>query len=175
MTRPPGDADTGRPPVRLVPAGQAHCARLAEIHATAFPAGEAWSSAVFSLQLALPNVLGLTDSADGLILIRVAGDEAEVLTLAVRPAARRRRLGTALLEGATVRAAAAGARVMFLEVSVENTAALPLYRQFGFACAGVRPRYYSDGTDAKVLRLDLFAPAPDSPGRIRRRGGSPND
>ena len=44
---------------------------------------------------------------------------------------------------------------MTLEVRVDNTAAITLYRRFGFAPAGVRPRYYVDPdgttTDALVL------------------------
>ncbi|MBS0638747.1 MAG: GNAT family N-acetyltransferase [Acetobacteraceae bacterium] len=139
----------------VTPAGQADCAILASIHAAAFAPGENWSSDIFSLQLALPNVLALTDSADGLILVRTAADEAEVLTLAVRPTERRRRLGSVLLEAAILHVATAGVRVVFLEVSTKNTAALALYRGFGFTNAGIRRRYYSDGTDAYVMRLDL--------------------
>jgi ribosomal-protein-alanine N-acetyltransferase len=112
---------------------------------------------VFSLQLALPNVIGLTDGANGLILIRVAGDEAEVLTLAVSPGGRRRGLGSALLRAALVQVVAAGAIVVFLEVSIKNTTARALYQEFGFVQAGLRRRYYSDGTDAVVLRLGLTA------------------
>jgi ribosomal-protein-alanine N-acetyltransferase len=139
----------------LTRAGGKDATVLAAIHGTAFPNGESWSSEVFELQLEMPNVIGLTDSSDGLILVRTAGDEAEVLTLAVRPGARRRRLGTALLQEAILQATAAGANVLFLEVSIKNTAALALYRQFGFSRAGLRRRYYSDGTDALVLRRDL--------------------
>jgi ribosomal-protein-alanine N-acetyltransferase len=146
---------------------------LADIHAAAFPPHERWSSAVFSLQLALPNVIGFSDSANGLVLVRVAGAEAEVLTLAVRPTARRQRLGAALLEEGLVQVAARGASVLFLEVSVKNTAALALYRMFGFTQVGVRPRYYCDRTDALVLRLNVpslprgsVTAAPDPGGSI---------
>ena len=44
---------------------------------------------------------------------------------------------------------------MTLEVRVDNAAAIALYRRFGFAPAGIRPRYYVDPdgttTDALVL------------------------
>jgi len=166
---------TGRYGFTLARAGTADSGTLAAIHAVAFPPDEAWSHTVFSLQLALPNVIGLTDFTNGLILMRVAGDEAEVLTLAVVPSARRRRLGRALLEEALVQVLAAGATVVFLEVSIKNTAAQALYREFGFIQAGTRRRYYSDGSDAAVMRLDLpkrsgtrFTPAP-------RRAGSISD
>jgi [ribosomal protein S18]-alanine N-acetyltransferase len=135
--------------------GAEESAQLAAIHADAFPPTERWSGDVFGLQIALPNVIALTDRADGLVLIRTVADEAEILTLAVRSTARRRRLGSALLQEAIVQAAAAAANVMFLEVSIKNTAALALYGGLGFRRVGLRPRYYSDGTDAALMRLDL--------------------
>jgi [ribosomal protein S18]-alanine N-acetyltransferase len=128
---------------------------MAAVHASAFAAPDAWSRDVFSLQLALPNVFGLLHPSGGLILARVAADEAEILTLAVNPATRRLGIGAALLREATTLAAAMGARALFLEVSVANIAARRLYASAGFVQAGKRPRYYSDNSDALVLRLDL--------------------
>jgi ribosomal-protein-alanine N-acetyltransferase len=128
---------------------------MAAIHASAFATPDAWSRDVFSLQLALPNVFGLLHPAGGLILVRIAADEAEILTLAVNPAARRGGIGSALLQEATTLAAEIGARTVFLEVSVANIAGRQLYASAGFVQAGRRPRYYSDQSDALVLRLDL--------------------
>jgi ribosomal-protein-alanine N-acetyltransferase len=130
---------------------------MAVIHASAFAGTDAWSRDVFSLQLALPNVIGLLHPSGGLILVRVAADEAEVLTLAVTPGVRRGGVGAALLGAATNQVAAMGARMVFLEVSVANVTACRLYARGGFVQAGRRPRYYSDGSDALVLRLDLEA------------------
>jgi ribosomal-protein-alanine N-acetyltransferase len=89
------------------------------------------------------------------VLARVAAGEAEILTLAVVPGARRRGLGAALMQAALARAAEAGAREMFLEVAEGNEAARRLYGALGFAGVGRRPRYYSDGRDALVLRRSL--------------------
>jgi ribosomal-protein-alanine N-acetyltransferase len=139
-------------------ATQADASILATIHASAFPVAEAWSRDVFSLQLALPNVIGLVHAKDGLILARVAGGEAEILTLAVIPAARRHGTASSLLHAVVIRLAAIGANVVFLEVSVKNTAALALYFHEGFTQAGRRPAYYSDRSDALVLRMELAAP-----------------
>jgi ribosomal-protein-alanine N-acetyltransferase len=132
---------------------------LAAIHATAFPPADVWSRDVFDLQLAMPNVFGLLHRSGGMILARVAADEAEILTLAVTPTVRRGGIGTALLHGAATRAAAMGARAMFLEVAVTNVAARQVYTRAGFIQAGHRPHYYSDNTDALVLRLDLGSAA----------------
>jgi [ribosomal protein S18]-alanine N-acetyltransferase len=133
----------------------ADCDVMAAIHAAAFAPPDAWSRDVFALQLALPNVFGLLHPGAGLILVRVAADEAEILTLAVAPHARRSGIGAALLHQATTRAAASGASTVFLEVSVNNIAAYQLYTRANFVQVGRRPHYYSDGADALVLRLDL--------------------
>ena len=136
---------------------------MATIHASAFPAPDAWSQDVFSLQLALPNVFGLLHPSGGLILVRVAADESEILTLAVNPAVRREGIGSALLREATIQAAAMGARSVFLEVSVANIAGRRLYAAAGFVQAGKRPRYYSDNSDALVLWLGLAGLRPSLP------------
>jgi ribosomal-protein-alanine N-acetyltransferase len=128
---------------------------MAAIHAAAFGVPDAWSSDVFRLQLALPNVIGLLEPAGGLILLRIAGDEAEILTLAVEPGIRRRGFGMTLLAEATTIAAASSVHSVFLEVSATNIAAQQLYCRSGFMQVGRRPNYYSDQSDALVLRLEL--------------------
>jgi ribosomal-protein-alanine N-acetyltransferase len=60
-----------------------------------------------------------------------------------------------LLSRAFESAATLGARAMFLEVSVTNIAAQALYTRAGFEQAGRRREYYSDRSDAMVLRRDL--------------------
>ena len=128
---------------------------MAAIHANAFAPTDVWSRDVFSLQLALPNVFGLLHPLGGTILVRVAADEAEILTLAVDPGVRRTGIGAALLDAAMTLAASMGVRSVFLEVSVANITAYRLYSRTGFVQAGRRPHYYSDNSDALVLRLDL--------------------
>jgi [ribosomal protein S18]-alanine N-acetyltransferase len=128
---------------------------MAAIHAAAFAPADAWSAELFDLQLAIPNIFGLLHQKGGLILARVAADEAEILTLAVVPTMRRAGLGFALLAGATELSTSLSARAIFLEVSVTNIAARALYTKAGFIQAGRRPRYYSDSSDALVLRLDI--------------------
>jgi ribosomal-protein-alanine N-acetyltransferase len=143
-------------------ATRAHAGVLAAIHRAAFPRAEAWSSDVMLLQLEMPATFGLVHSLGGMILGRVAADEAEILTLAVSPGQRRRGVGSALLRAAMDRAAALGAAFMFLEVAVTNDAARALYAAHGFTEAGRRRRYYTDGTDALILRSTLSAGTGDS-------------
>jgi ribosomal-protein-alanine N-acetyltransferase len=92
---------------------------------------------------------------EAFIMVRVAADEAEILTLAVPPLLRRRGRGRALLDAAIVHARMRGARAMFLEVSATNDAARALYAQAGFHETARRTGYYDDGADALVLSRDL--------------------
>ncbi len=86
---------------------------------------------------------------------RHAAGEAELLRVAVHPAARRRGLARALLEEGFVRLRLAGIQVCFLEVRVENKPAIALYEGLGFAWVGLRRAYYQDGADAMVFVLEL--------------------
>lgn len=129
-------------------------AALAAIHAEAFPPADAWGEGAIRTLLAMPGAVLLAED-DGFLLARVAGGEAEVITLAVRPAARRRGLAARLLARALRACAGAGAAAMFLEVDTANAPALALYARAGFARVGTRRGYYGPGRDAAVLRLSL--------------------
>jgi [ribosomal protein S18]-alanine N-acetyltransferase len=144
-------------PDQIIQATPAWAEVMAAVHAASFPPAEAWDVDAFRAQLDLPGVIGLTHRAGGLILIRIAADEAEVLTLAVTPDARRSGCGTALLREAMAILTVQGATTLFLEVSVRNEAAQALYRKAGFVVAGSRQRYYRDGSDAFVMRCSLLA------------------
>ena len=129
---------------------------LADLHAEAFDTP--WTATAFADLLRQAGV-ALEAEADGFILIRTVADEAEILTLAVRPSARRRGLGGRLVRAATGRAADCGATRMFLEVAEDNGPARALYESLGFEAAGRRPRYYprpeGPAIDAIVLVLRL--------------------
>jgi ribosomal-protein-alanine N-acetyltransferase len=140
----------------IIQATKAHAVALAAIHAASFPPREAWGADAIGLQLALPGVFGLIEERGGMLLGRIAADEAEVLTLAVTPGARRQGMGTGLLREAKARMISHGASVVFLEVAASNVAALSLYRAEGFVEVGRRPRYYADGSNAVVMRARLL-------------------
>ena len=146
-------------------AGCSHISVLAEIHAAAFPPGEAWGADAIGIQLALPGVAGWLDPRGGMILVRRAMDEMEVLTLAVVPGARRCGVGTALLGAAFAWAEAEGISAVYLEVAGDNAAARSLYQRMGFSPVGRRRGYYRSGTDALVLRRQL-GPAGNSSTRV---------
>jgi [ribosomal protein S18]-alanine N-acetyltransferase len=135
---------------------------LAEIHAAAF--GHAWSADEFAALLAERTAFAVgvrrVSRLVGFVLVRVVADEAEILTIAVRPNSRGRGFGRMLMDEALRRLHRAGASACFLEVDRGNAPALALYRSLGFAVAGERRNYYrtaaagGDGT-ALVMRVQL--------------------
>jgi ribosomal-protein-alanine N-acetyltransferase len=140
----------------IIRATEAHSTALAAIHAAAFPPREAWGADAIGLQLALPGAFGLVDDRGGMLIGRIAADEAEVLTLGVTPATRRQGIGRCLLQGARSLVVLRGGAALFLEVATSNSAALALYRREGFTEVGRRRRYYADGSDALVMRAALL-------------------
>lgn len=129
-------------------------AALAALHAACFTTPRPWSEAEFASVLAAPGALLLT-SDHGFLLGRVAAGEAELLTLAVAPAARRTGEGRDLVRRFLAAAEGQGAEVAFLEVASDNPVAQALYRATGWHEAGRRRGYYAPGVDALVLRRDL--------------------
>jgi ribosomal-protein-alanine N-acetyltransferase len=109
--------------------------------------------------LGLPGHFGLLatqqDQPLGFALGRVQADQAEILTIAVRPGARGQGVGRALLNALLTEAAKRGALDLFLEVAEPNAAARALYAGAGAKEVGRRRRYYADGADALVLRLSV--------------------
>jgi ribosomal-protein-alanine N-acetyltransferase len=138
---------------RIEPAGPAFAAVLAEIHAAAYAdptvSGAPWPEPAWHSLLANPGAVCLLASTAerpaGLVLARVAADEAEILTIGVMPAARRQGLAGRLLEQAAAACVSRGAARLFLEVAETNMAARALYTASGFVQVGRRARYYRLG------------------------------
>jgi ribosomal-protein-alanine N-acetyltransferase len=133
----------------LIGATLAHAAVLAELHAAAFPTGEQWNARAFGDMLAMPGAFGFIDERGGFIMARVAGGEAEILTLAVAPSSRRQGIARELVSAVV---GAVPDVPVFLEVAANNEPAQCLYRGAGFTACGRRRDYYGPGRDAIVLR-----------------------
>jgi [ribosomal protein S18]-alanine N-acetyltransferase len=156
----------------LRPAGAFDVALLGELNRRCFAAadgfaGTPWSPRAFAELLALPGTFGLLILAEGeqpagFVLVQVAFEDAEVLTLGVLPEFRRGGRGRRLLEAAVAGAAARGAERLHLEVAENNPAAQALYLRAGFRVAGRRRNYYLNDQgrrlDAVVLSRPLAAP-----------------
>ena len=137
---------------------------LAALHARCFRAPPPWSAADFAGFLADPLAFLLVEGDAGFLLGRAVAGEAELLTLAVAPEARRLGLGRKLVARFLYQAQLRGAVRAFLEVKADNAAAVALYESAGFTPAGRRRGYYqsTDGTrtDALVLARELAAAPP---------------
>lgn len=74
-----------------------------------------------------------------------------IVTLDVDPSARRRGLGTLLMQTAENQMKQEGAGVMSLEVAENNATALRFYRGLGFVNRGRIARYYGGTVDAEIM------------------------
>lgn len=137
---------------------------LASLHQRCFLTPPPWSAADFSGFQSDPLCFLLVEGDAGFLLGRAVAGEAELLTLAVAPEARRLGLGRRLVSRFLYQARLRGAERAFLEVSSENVPAIALYESSGFARTGLRRGYYRDADgrpiDALVLARALAqAPA----------------
>ena len=135
---------------------------LARIHASCF--AEPWNVEAFRRFIEKPGMLALVaegaaeNDLQAFILVQVAADESEIITLGTHPSARCSGLAHALLAQAIAEAARHGAKAMFLEVAEDNAAALALYRRCDFTLQARRKAYYErpgGAVDALVLRRPL--------------------
>lgn len=119
-------------------------AQLAQLHALGFETS--WSAADFEGHIARESdqitPLYDADALTGFALIRVVADQGDILTIIIHPAHRGKGLGAALLERAETQAKTAGAEILFLDVAVDNPAAIALYRRAGYVQYAQRPGYY---------------------------------
>jgi ribosomal-protein-alanine N-acetyltransferase len=136
---------------------------LASLHARAFP--KPWSATeiakLMENQAVFALVHGNGAEAQGFVMGWAAAGDAEVLTVAVVPEARRKGFGAALVTAASVTALVRGAKSIHLEVAEDNSAARALYAKLGYEEAGRRHAYYAGeggSIDAIVMRRDLPRP-----------------
>ena len=131
--------------------------RLADLHAHCFD--DAWDEAAFMAFLRDSFTFALIADEHAFIVVRVAADESEILTLGTRPDSRRFGLARTLVEAAGAEAQRRGAHRMFLEVAADNLAAQTLYVGAGFDPIGRRPAYYirsgGKAVDAVILSAAL--------------------
>ena len=127
------------------PATPADLAEIARIQAASADAAQ-WKPEGYECLVATEadGILGFA------VTRRTAPGEYEILNLAVRPEARRRGVGTALV----LHALAAGGD-WFLEVRESNQPAQALYRSLGFSVAGGRPEYYDSPPEAGIVMRKL--------------------
>ncbi|OQW60090.1 MAG: hypothetical protein A4S17_10920 [Proteobacteria bacterium HN_bin10] len=136
---------------------------LAQLHARAFE--KPWTEVEIAKLMENPTVFAFIHGdgaeAQGFVMGWAAGGDAEVLTVAVAPEARRKGFGAALVTAVGVAAHARGAATIHLEVAEDNFAARALYAKLGYAESGRRRAYYAGvggAVDAIVMRCALPRP-----------------
>lgn len=152
--------------IALKPVGPFDLGRVARLHRLCFR--DPWSRSDLSQLLSMPGAFGLLARcrerspfgvealrSAGFSLVRIVGEEAELLSLGVAPAFRRRGVARRLLEASMEGCRKAGCRSMFLEVATDNEPAQRLYEAHGFRRVGVRPDYYryADGSRAHAYTM----------------------
>ena len=173
-------AAAGPAPIAIRPAGPFDLTLLAELHAACFD--ERWDAPALASLLAMPGALAFLAAgplaADesghppdgqplgeqppgehplGFVLLRAIAGEAEIISIGVRPEARRAGIGHRLMDAALAAAAAGGAEHLFLEVAADNWQALGLYLSYDFTEVGRRPNYYRRN-DGEIMALVLSKP-----------------
>jgi ribosomal-protein-alanine N-acetyltransferase len=141
-----------------------NAALLASLHRQCFE--DSWDEASFRSLLAGQGVFALVakdasaTESQAFILIQVAAEQSEILSIGTVPHARRLGLARVLLSEAAGEALARKAQEMFLEVAEDNAAALSLYTAAGFAISGRRRSYYRrpGGLMIDALMLRAFLP-----------------
>ncbi|MEE2950332.1 MAG: GNAT family N-acetyltransferase [Pseudomonadota bacterium] len=133
----------------------------AELHSEAF--AQPWSGDELGSLLFQPGSFGFVARRvgaphlppAGFVLGRFIEGEAEILTIAVSKAARRRGVGRLLMDTVLAHLYAERASALFLEVDEVNEAALALYHRLRFEEVGRRPAYYKheDGRRTSALTL----------------------
>lgn len=148
----------------IVPMRRRHVKSILTIEERIHP--KPWTAGVFNSEIDLARrgerhyvvgTLGSEVVAYGGLMFAV--DEAHVTNIAVAPEVQRRGFARRMLLRLANVAVERGFTALTLEVRVSNTAAQAMYRQFGFAPAGIRQRYYENTEDALVMWVhDIDSP-----------------
>lgn len=129
-----------------------HADIVAELHRTGFE--EHWSPKAFADLITLPASFGFLalkdDQPVGFILCQGDDVEAEIITIATHPDARRTGVAHQLVSTIGTKT-----QRLFLEVAEDNPGAIAFYEQMGFTTVGRRKNYYKrhnrDDVDALVM------------------------
>jgi len=117
----------------------------------------AWTAEMFRREIesrpeGLPMVAHRGDQLVGYVVVWWVGPRLHLANIAVGEEARRRGIGTLLVERVFDEARARGCRRVSLETRVSNRGAIGLFRRLGFRTVTISHGYYSDnGEDALVM------------------------
>ena len=142
--------------MEILPASLRDLGPLRRIEQACFPK-DAWPLLDLMAVLTWPEVVRLKAVVDGRMVGFIAGDPrreqgmAWIATLGVLPEYRRQGIARQLLLECEKHLQAARLRLC---VRLDNTAAIRLYEQEGYARVGIWTKYYNDGGDALVMEKE---------------------
>ena len=120
-----------------------------------------WSAAQFREELfGVPKtrkyIVALDDNEIiGYAGIALAGDVADIHTLTVLPAFRRRGIASHMLKELEEWATQKGIANFMLEIREGNAEAQPLYEKYGYQVISRRDNYYAPGIHALIMRKEI--------------------
>ena len=120
-----------------------------------------WSAAQFREELfGVPKtrkyIVALDDNEIiGYAGIALAGDVADIHTLTVLPAFRRRGIASHMLKELEEWATHKGVANFMLEMREGNAEAQPLYEKYGYQVISRRDNYYAPGIHALIMRKEI--------------------
>jgi ribosomal-protein-alanine N-acetyltransferase len=103
-------------------------------------------------------VASFREEVVGYAVATANGTHGHIVSVAVDPRHRRRRIGTALISAVTEKLAEEGIGHIRLEVRKGNVGAIAFYERIGFREFSKILRYYGDGEDALVLERSTESP-----------------
>lgn len=130
---------------------------MADLHSVCFTNPRPWTGAEFAALIANPHSF-VVQRRLGFLLGRALAGEAEILTLAVHPSARRMGVARGLVDAFFDAARTRSADMAHLDVAADNAAAIALYRACGFAQTGLRRGYYHTVGGAAVDAVLMGCP-----------------
>jgi ribosomal-protein-alanine N-acetyltransferase len=156
------DIDPSELHVRIQRMRRRHLRSVLKIERQVYP--RPWTIGVFTSEITNPErcyvVARVGSTLVGYGGMLFSADDAHVANVAVDPRWHRHKIGTRLLLTMARFARDHGYRNLTLEVRVSNVGAQAMYRRFGLAPAGIRPRYYENTEDAIVMWAnDIDQPA----------------
>ncbi len=142
----------------VYPLGTSDVDALIELEKLCFDYNWTREQFLMGLERGIYKILGIKNDGilSGYIAFSLIEDEMEILNLAVHPSYRKKGLATLLLQRAFEICIKKGIAKSFLDVKISNTAAIGLYKKFGYNKIGVRKKYYPDTKeDALLFRHDF--------------------
>jgi len=116
-----------------------------------------WSQAKFTDSLNNPKTLSslliIDDQVLGYFIATHSPDSVDLLNICIHPEHQHQGLGTQLFDYLIQRLQVLNLNTIFIEVRASNKSTLLFYQKLGFNLIDSRKKYYSNGEDAKILRL----------------------